>query len=244
MHTLILALFAVSLNASAAEPPSEFDRWEASQAFRVRHLELRGLTSWHGGGATVIHSGWGWGWGWGWGPYPSPYWGLGTSYIIREPMQADHSWAVFQGVQRMTVPGYLTMVADLERAEDFDRRISRNENAADGLRALGFVGIAGTVMSYVGASRADTWDQYHLWNTVSAGSLGSVLVGFLGSTICSGQVRSLRSDFRSHLDPDDEQRRVDAYNEELRVELGLSKDEAWQIIQADERNSRDRPPRW
>lgn len=242
MPALILALFTACLTASAEEPPSQLDRWDAAHAFGVRHLELRGLTTWHGGGATVVHSGWGW--GGGWGPYPSPYWGLGTSYVIREPMQPDHSWAVFQGVQRLTVPGYLTLVADIERTEDFDRRIRRNEDAADGLRALGFVGIAGTVASYVGASQADTWDQYHQWNTVTAGSLGAVLVGFLGSSICTGQVRSLRSDFRAQLDPDEEQRRVDAYNEELRLELGLSKDEAWQIILSDERTSRDRPPRW
>jgi hypothetical protein len=198
-------------------------RVDALMAFRNRHLAIRSYTSWRGGGATVVHGGWGWG-----GPYRG--WGLGTSYVIREPREPVHDWAVFQGVQQLDVPGFLDVVGDdlrLAALQDDMRRANRNSRIGYG---VGAAGLAATVAGFFGSVWAEDEQQLITWNTVSAGGICAALVGTIAGGSASSRAQRLQLDFRSTVGFEDSQRQVDAYNEQLRQELGLSKPDAYRVL--------------
>jgi hypothetical protein len=205
-------------------------RFEALMRFRHEHLAIRGSTSWTGGGATVIHGGWGWGWG------PHFGWGWSPSVVIRDPVEPRHEWAVYQGVQRLGVPGYLEEVGDqlrLNALEQDLRRTGRRQTVGYG---VGVAGLAATVVGFVAAAWAENEQELVLWNTVATGGLCAGLVGTLAGSSAASRARRLQSDYPYTVSYDDTRDQVDAYNESLRKELGLSRQDAYEVIT-------ERPPR-
>jgi hypothetical protein len=219
---------------AVGEPPglSGEERFEALMRFRHDHLDLRGTTRWSGGGATVIHGGWGWGWGphWGWG------WGWSPSVVIRDPLEPQHDWAVFQGVQRLTVPAYLDEVGDQLRLAALEQDLRRTHRRQVVGYGVGGTGMAATVVSFVAAAWSETEGELMLWNTVATGGLCAALVGTMVGSSAASRGRRLQTDFPHTVSYDDTQAQVDAYNERLREELGLTRADAYEVIT-------ERPPR-
>jgi hypothetical protein len=208
---------------------------QALTAFRRQHLAIRSYARWEGGGATVIHGGWG-----GWGPYHHLGWGLGTSYVIRDPAHQTHDWAVFRGDQRLSVPAYLEEVGDTARLGGLQRDIERAELSHHVGYGVGLAGAATLLVAMVGVRSAQDLEGYQTWNSVALGGVlagvGGVMVGSHGNS----KAQRLRADFRSTVDYDAVQEQVDAYNERLRGELGLSPAEAFRELSDEERPGRAR----
>lgn len=202
----------------APADPVLVDRTRALSAFRTRQLQLRGYRYYTGGGATVVHTGW----GWGYGRYGGPAWGLGTSYLLHDPLIPHDSWAVFQGAQRMTVPAYLELVGD-PNARDFAKRIRRNRDATQGLVAVALSGAAAAIVGSIGRGTARTYDEARGWNLVSGLGVVFVSVGLIGGNATSGRARRLRFEFPETLTYSSVAEQIDVYNESLRTELGLTK---------------------
>jgi hypothetical protein len=196
---------------------------QAAMNFRSGHLEIRTITSWHGGGSVVIHQ------GYRWGPRgPGPHWGVGVGTVVGAPMVPEHGWAVFQGPSRLKVPEYLDLVGD-SRADDYRQRIRSNHSSGNVLSAVGVIGIAAVVTGIVGAANADFLPERREWNTVALAGSGGMLIGFTGASIAHGTARRLERDY-GELGWEPTRAQVDAYNEKLRTQLGLSAEQTWQII--------------
>lgn len=199
-------------------------RFDALMSFRHQHLDIRGSTRWQGGGATVLHGSWGWGpyhgWGWGWGP----------SVVIRQPLEPDNDWAVYQGVKRLSVPSYLEQVGDqlrLSALEQDIQRTSRNEKIGYG---VGGVGAAATVVGFVASAWAESHQELMTWNTVATGGICAAVVGVMAGSSAASRGRRLQTDFRATVAYDDTRAQVDDYNERLRRELGLSKADVYRVL--------------
>jgi hypothetical protein len=207
-----------------APPPQTATDFKSATEFRSSHLEVRTITAWSGGGSWVFHQGYRFG-----GRGPGPRWGVGVSTVVAQPMIPEHGWAVFQGPTRLEVPAYLDLVKD-PRANDYRRRIRSNQNAGVALNTVGVMGIAVLVTGIVGAQTADDRYEHDVWNNVSLGGVGGMLVGFTGGSLANGTARRLEYDY-GEIGWEATRAQVDAYNDELRSDLGLSSDQAWRIIE-------------
>ena len=203
------------------------ERFEALMQFRHQHLDIRGSTRWRGGGATVVHGGWGWGWS---GPYHGWGWGWSPSVVVRQPLEPEHGWAVFQGVQRLSVPGYLEVVGDsvrLAALEDDLRRAGLNRKIGYG---FGGAGLAATVVGFVAGAWSDSQQELMAWSTVTTAGICTALIGTLAGSSAASREQRLQGDFRVTVPYEDTRAQVDDYNEQLRQDLGLSKGDAYRVL--------------
>jgi hypothetical protein len=194
-------------------------------SFRQRHLDLRGFARWEGGDAVVLHSGWGWGWG-------GPWWhgGFGTSYVIPTARERVDDWAVFRGTTRLTIPAYLDAVGDEGGSRALQGSIARAERSSRALYAVGGAGLAATVIGFFGAASARDIDTFHAWNVVSTAGLVAGISGVVVGRGQSGRAQRLGHDFSGTLDVQETQTRIDAYNEQLRLDLGLSQGDVYPVL--------------
>lgn len=198
---------------------------QAAMNFRSSHLEIRSVTSWRGGGSTVVSSGY---YGYG-GPRGGSHMGVGVSTVVPEPMVPEHAWTVFQGPMRLSVPDYLTLVGD-PRDEDYRRRIRGNRTTGALFSAVGVAGVAAVVAGIIGSANADTRPEREDWNTVALAGTGGILVGFTVGSAAQSSANRLESNY-DRLGWEPTQAQVDAYNERLRQQLGLSTEQAWRILE-------------
>ncbi|MFH1464169.1 MAG: hypothetical protein ABIO70_07270 [Pseudomonadota bacterium] len=209
--------------AAAPVPVTSDQRFGAMLAFRQRHLDLRGFTRWEGGGAVVLHSGWGWG---------GPWWhsGFGTSYVIPTAPDRVDDWGVYRGPTRLTIPGYLEAIGDDGGSRALQGSIAHAQRTSSAFYTAGGVGLAATLVGFLGAASARDIDTFHTWNVVSTAGL---LVGITGVVVGRGQAgraRRMTHDYSGTLDYGEAQAQVDTYNEQLRLELGLSEADVYPIL--------------
>ena len=197
---------------------------QAAMSFRSSHLEIRTVTSWRGGGSTVVTSGY-----YGSGGRGGSHMGVGVSTVVPEPMVPEHAWTVFQGPMRLSVPDYLTLVGD-PRADDYRRRIRSNRTTGTLFSAVGVAGVAAVVAGIIGSANADSHPEREDWNTVALAGTGGILVGFTVGGAAQNTANRLESNY-DRLGWEPTQAQVDAYNEQLRQQLGLSTEQAWRILE-------------
>jgi hypothetical protein len=195
-------------------------RAKALLLFQSRHLAMRPEIQWRGGGATVIDSGWGMGRRWG---------GFATAEVIPHPLTADAEWAVFQGPRRLEVPDFLGLTGQKAAHEHVSERIRASRGVARGLHVLGGLGLASTLVGTFAWSNARTWESYETWSTVTMVGTGALVAGFLGGGFAASRATRLTRDFET-LDFESTRDAVDAYNEALRVELGLAPTDVYEAI--------------
>lgn len=203
-------------SVSAQVSDSDF---KAIQQFRSEHLEIRTITNWRGGGATVVHHGW-------WGPRYGPHVGIGTVY--RQPVVAEHTYAVFQGPTRLNVPQYLDVVGD-PREDDWRRRIDNNRRWSAGFTGLGVMGGVATIVGVIGGSMNRDFDRRDDWDLVTLSGIGGLVIGFGGASATSSRAFTLQTNYNL-LGWDNTRNQVDDYNDALRQDLGISPQQAWDII--------------
>ena len=232
-----LALFALLVSSAQGEVPLALPGQPGQIAapvtktaeiteFRARRLEVRALRYYTGGGATVVSTGYGWGWGY-------PRWGIGTSYVIYDPVFEEHTWAVYQGSNRLTVPTYLSTVGDQEKLKPLDRSIRRNLLSSKILLGTGVVGVVGAVAGGLGMRMAQNRQAFSDYNAIGTTSAVVAVSGFVGHWIANGVAKHKRLDFDGQLNTTEVREQVDGFNDRLRTDLGLTNAEVQPILNAD-----------
>jgi len=214
---LLTAASAVAQDQPAPSPtaPSQeltAERLRTLRAYRSQRLEIRSVTEMTGGGTSM-----------------TPGWGVGGVQIYSEPIRTVHSWAVFRGPAQVQLPEYYELLGDVERAQSLRRRIRRNRTAAASLYALSGAGAVSAVVGFVGLNAPGTGIDNRTYSWMITGGLVGMLVGSLGGGIPASRASTLQSDHTKVLDPHEAQFEIDAYNERLRRDLGVTPEDAARV---------------
>ena len=205
-----------------ASEPLRLSSVEQLRAYRVQHLDLRVASTWDGASPSYHGTV-----SWGWWPYHG--WGWWPSIGVRVPPAGYAGWAVYQGPRRLTVPTYLETVGDSLRLAALDNELRR----ADLTRKVGLgtsgVGLAAMAVSLVGMDGARTYQDFRGWSSLGTGGILTAVVGVIVYSSAANRTRRLEGDFSSTVVYEETQAQVDAYNERLRLELGLSEAEATRV---------------
>lgn len=186
----------------------------AMREYKVRRLHVSVEQHWTGGGQQIISNPYGWG---------------GGVVVTRDPVTVTRTWAVYEGPVRLDVPRYLDLVGRDEDKRDLEGRISRKKWLSRTYYGVAVGGVAAIVAGSVGRATADTSEEAAQWGSVGAAGLGATVIGLIGGSFPAATANRLRTDFPRVTDIRDAQVAADAYNEELRVELGLTPDQALRV---------------
>jgi hypothetical protein len=186
----------------------------AIRDYQARSLRMGTETELHGGGATYIG---------GWG---GRRWSYGV--VVPNPVYTTRTWAVYQGAERLEVPEFFRAVGDVDRATELETTIGRQKSVATALYTVGVGGLAASIAGWYGSRYSATPAQRQQWMLAGLGGTCAAFVGFVGGSIPSSRLRHSKYDFPYVIDHDAAQREVDAHNERVRRELGLSPQDVMQ----------------
>ncbi len=205
----------------------DVDHYKALRQYQRKRLAIRGETRREPGTTYVFGTGGGY---WRWG-------GWHTATVVHDPGTITRTWGVYRGPERLDVPTFLQMVGQQDLADDVSRRVRRARTAGKVWLTGAGIGAAGLVAGIVGTSLADTADEVQTWSSVTLGGSLLAVGGLVGATFPMGKANRLAADPAASVSWSEAQDWVDAYNDQLREELGLSPEEAWRI---ESRGGRDR----
>lgn len=202
----------------SVQPPSTpatapRDTFGALLNYREQRLQVRTQRILEGGGYTRVTRYYGF-------PF-TPFIGVGTTYVVENPVTEYQTWSVYQGSARLTVPTYLDLVGRTADAAKLRRKVT---NRRTGAHALLGVMIGGFAASLTGTSvflRARTLEERSAGVAFAVGGGLTALFSFTGSVGLAGEARRLRWDFPSQFDGG-VQSAVSAHNAALRDRLGLA----------------------
>jgi hypothetical protein len=211
--------------AVPAGPPAPVTaaRLQALRGYKAGRLQLRDETEFRGGSAWVMGGGYGGMWGPGYGA-----WGWGGPVVI-DPPTALRTWGVYRGPERLDVPEFLTAVGQTQRRKELDADITRLKRRATFWSVIAGLGGAGLATGLVGMSTVETRQQYDTFNAVTLGGTLVMATGFIGNSFPRGKESALRRYPSATMGSDEAQQLIDAHNEALREELGLSAADVWAL---------------
>lgn len=199
------------------------ERLRALRGYKAGRLELRKETELRGGSAWMMGGGYGGMWGPGYGA-----WGGGGPVII-DPPTALRTWGVYRGPERLDVPDFLSVVGEVERRRELDATLEALGRRGKVWSVIAAIGGAGLATGLVGMSTVDTRRDYQTFNAVTLGGTLVMATGFIGTSFPRGKESALRRYPASSIGSGEAQRLVDAHNETLREELGLSAADVWAL---------------
>ena len=192
------------------------ERLEKMRAYKAQRLMVREETEIRGGGMSPqITAGVGGGWG-------SP---MGTP-MANDPLYLVQSWGIYQGKRRLTVPEYLDLTGQDALAEALDMDIQRSRRQSRVLYGIGVVGVVAAGAGVVGQLSATDAERYGLYRTTATLGVVAAIGGFVGGSIPAARAKELELEAGFRLTPEQVQPRLDAYNEALRLRIGLSAEDA------------------
>jgi hypothetical protein len=208
----------------------------AQRAYARQRLSVEAITEMSLSSATVSTWGYGGGfgyggyggygrWGYGWGPS----WGFASVPV----MTARQSWAVFEGDHRLDVPTALEKLQQVPLKTDLERRIRRSRTAGTLWTGVGVAGLIGGVAGLVGLDQSRTYDEARAWSMMATTSTVVGVSGLVIGTFPSAKARRLFVDPSLTLSREDAEATADTVNEALRVQLGLSPEQALRLEQPD-----------
>ncbi|MCA9494696.1 MAG: hypothetical protein KC621_32430 [Myxococcales bacterium] len=175
----------------------------AVREYREHHLTVRTITeTWY----TTT-----WGPGWGWGPAWPQTW-----------VHRDQRVLLFEGNRVIDVPTALSTLGDVPAQQQLLRRISNHRNAATALTAVGFTGMAATLVGLVGFDEARTLEQAQTWSLVSGTGAVVMLGGMIGGAFPAARARTLLMDPMATFEAGEAERRFREHDDQLAAALGLS----------------------
>ncbi len=210
--------------SSEPQPPSAPDpgHLEALMAFRRDHLDLRVSPGWRS--TTVVSTGISWGW------WPYHGWGFWPSFGVSVPVHGYADWAVFQGPAPLSVPAYLETVGDELRLAALETELRRTGIRSKVGVGTGALGVAALVASVVGMREARSPETFQAWSALGTGGILTAVTGAMVYSSASNRAGRLERDFSATVEHDDAQAQVQAYNEQLRLALGLTPAEARRVL--------------
>lgn len=217
--------------AGPRRPPTRSpERLQSLRQYQDERLTLRPETEVHGGGVMVVGGGVG---VIGRGPYGGvQVGGMIPGAVFQEPVTLERSWGVYRGPERLTTPDLLREGGENIRAEDLERDIRRAKLASNVWLGVAGVGVATAVSGMMGLSIAEDRADAIFFNNVTVGGAGVAALGVVASSFPLTKARALKHEPSKTLGLDETQALVRRHNEALRVELGLSPDDVWQVESA------------
>ena len=219
---MISLMLALSAPAMADEPPLAIpapvrrgtspQELQAIRKYRSELLSVRNITEYWSSGYYVNNT-------YGWAPYG----GMSVGYA---PMSRSDDWVVFRGPARIDVPTYLDTIGHTDDHARMVQRIRRNRRVSHAFYALGGAGLAASIVGLVQMDVANNRRAYDAGVYVSTAGMAGLLTGFIVGSFPASRARALRDYPSTSMPRESVQQDVDAYNERLRVELGLTPDQA------------------
>lgn len=206
--------------AQAGSPPPSPERLRLLRTYRQERLVLRGETEFHQGPATAWTTGWGYGGYGGWGGY------YGTT-VISNPVWTTRTWGIYQGPERLSTPRFLEVAGQPGMASELQGTIDRKRRYARTWYTVAGVGAAGILTGIVGMGQAQDRETWYIFNDVALAGVGLTVGGMIGGSFPSAKASRLHRYPSSTLSAGQAQEYVDAHNEQLQAELGLSAQEVW-----------------
>lgn len=188
------------------------ERLEKMRAYKAQRLIVREEMEIRGGGTSPQITG---GIGGGWG---SP---MGVP-MTNDPLYTVQTWGIYQGKRRLTVPEYLELTDQDELAEALELDIQRSKRQSRVLYGIGVTGVVAAGAGVVGQVSTDDVERYGLYRTTATLGVVAAIGGFVGGSIPAARAKELEQEAGFRLTPEQVQPRLDAYNEALRLRIGLS----------------------
>lgn len=195
------------------------EQLRALRAYRDQRLVVRRETEVSGGGVHVHQ----------WDTFgPWPY-GWHSSETVVNPVVTTRTWAIYRGPERLSVPTFLETVGATERHAELVGRIHKARRAAHAWLGVSGVGAAGLVAGLVGMAVADDQQTYDLLSLTTLAGGGLTFGGLLGASFPFSRAARLERYPAASLTIGEAQKLVDAYNDRLREQLGITPEQAWRI---------------
>lgn len=175
------------------------------------YLSIRSESELRGGGTRVVQSWHG----------PRRF-GWHTTTVVNEPIYTTRTWGVYQGPYRLSTPEIYGAIGQHGQQDALQGELARLERKASIFYTVGFVGVASTVGGIVTQAFATTQTTADVGGWMTLGGVGAMLTGFIGGSFPSAKASDLRYYPATTFDPRALQRDLDAANDRLRVELGLT----------------------
>jgi hypothetical protein len=221
----------LSVRAAEAQDVTTPEDLRAVLTFRDEHLSIREEHEVMPGRVTLLGS------GWGWGPGPWNGYTWTTTDVVTTPPDVLHSWAVYRGPERLTVPDFLRAVERDADAESLSLRVRRNASIGGVFGGVAILGLAAGIGGFAGTVLDDP-ERLTTWTGVSIGGLGTSILSGIVSGATRARSERLAHDFPETQDLGAAQEGVRSYNEDLRSELGLSPVQAYRELDAPPRPER------
>lgn len=188
------------------------ERLAALREYKAQRLSIREETELRGGGVSSVYQ---------------PGYGVtaGTGVmqpVITDPYYTVQTWAVYEGDQRLSVPDYLLLTGQEELAEALLLDIQRSERQSKLLYGMGVAGVVLSGVGVIGQINSTDADSYALYRGAALGGVVLAVGGFVGGSLPASRARGLQEDVGYRFTVEQVQPRLDAYNEQLRRDLGLS----------------------
>ncbi len=193
----------------------------ARATYARKELSVRPITEVSVRTATV-GTGWGPYWG-GWGPYWGGGWGGWYSVPV---VDAQRTWAIFEGEHRLDVPTALDKLGDTPTRVDLERRSRRSRTAGTVWTAAGVTGLVSGLVGVVGLDQSRTYEEARVWSTVATAGTLAGITGLVVGTFPAAKSRRLYVDASQTLSREEAEERAETVNAALAAELGL---EPWEL---------------
>ena len=156
--------------------------------------------------------------------------GMGPIWVtqpVTQPVYTVRTWGIYRGPERILMPRFLELVGDEEAHDALVQEIEHNhQRSRTGFTIAGAGGV-GLFMGIMGMSVASTEHTWRTWNMVALGGSLSGVGGMIAGSIPASRASQLARHPRTSMTSEEAQALIDAYNESLREELGLTPKEVW-----------------
>ena len=141
--------------------------------------------------------------------------------MIPNPVSVTHSWGIYQDFRRLSVPEYLSINGDEDRANALQADILHLQRRAQRRNIAGLAGLGVTLGSVAVAAWSEDANVNSAANAAALGGSLLMITGLITSSFPRAKAESLHYSFPTSLRPTETRAEVDAFNEALRIALDL-----------------------
>ena len=150
--------------------------------------------------------------------------------MVSQEATITRTWAVYEGSARVDVPQYFALAGQDEDRRDLMGRITLKRWLGRAYYGAAVAGVGAVVFSAVAVNLTADDAQKNSIERVGGTGLVVAVVGLIGGSLPTAHASRLEADYAvSNIDIGSAQQVVDVQNEALRIELGVTPDEALQV---------------
>ncbi len=211
--------------AFAAEPVEDVRATEGSELtadqlallrdYRARHFSVR--TEFNTTGVSTR----------AWSPMP--YSG-GGAIPHQDATGTTRSWAVYEGSERVNVPYYLELSGQDQERRDLVARVTMKRWLGRAYYGAAVAGVGTVIFSAIAVNSTEDDAKKNSFEKIGATGLMVAVVGLIGGSVPTAHAARLENDYTmSYIDIASAEDLVDVQNEALRLELGLTPSQAFEV---------------